>query len=122
VDYGDFFDFFLPWFQHKGDDNVLFLTYEYLVKFSRDAILRIARFLGQDFEDQLLDKDEALLHGILNSLEFQLESSSLPKPRHMVQVGEWRSIFTDEQSRRMDERFQAKTNGSGAEHMWADVM
>ncbi|OQR86109.1 sulfotransferase [Thraustotheca clavata] len=51
VDFGDYFDFFVPWFQRKDQDNVLFLTYEYLAEETRDAIFRTARFLGYDYED-----------------------------------------------------------------------
>ncbi|KAH9094246.1 hypothetical protein Ae201684P_016858 [Aphanomyces euteiches] len=57
VEFGNFFAFFVPWFERHVEDNVLFLTYEYLINEPRDGLLRIARFLGNDLEDRLLDHD-----------------------------------------------------------------
>ncbi|KAF0740478.1 hypothetical protein Ae201684_004212 [Aphanomyces euteiches] len=113
VEFGNFFAFFVPWFERHVEDNVLFLTYEYLINEPRDGLLRIARFLGNDLEDRLLDHDSGLLHAILQAVQTE---------KGRVKIGEWRNVYSPEQSKRMDERFQEMTKGTGAEHMWSDVI
>ncbi|OQR82736.1 sulfotransferase [Achlya hypogyna] len=114
VDFGDYFDFFLPWFTRKDEDNVLFLTYEYLADETRDAILRIARFLGDEYEDRVLEHREHRLHVIVDSLE------DVKAP--LVQLGDWKTLYSADQSERMLDRFHEKTKGTSAQHMWADLM
>ncbi|EQC32041.1 hypothetical protein, variant [Saprolegnia diclina VS20] len=114
VDFGDYFDFFVPWFQRKDEDNVLFLTYEYLADETRDAILRIARFLGDDYEDRLLEHREERLHVIVDALE------NVKAP--LIQLGDWKTLYSADQSERMLDKFHEKTKGTGAQHMWADLM
>ncbi|KAF0695631.1 Aste57867_13582 [Aphanomyces stellatus] len=113
VEFGDFFAFFVPWFEHHVDENVLFLSYEYLIHEPRDGLLRIARFLGGDLEDRLVDHNDHLLHDILAAIQIE---------KDRVKIGEWRAVYSAEQSKRMDDRFHAMTQGTGAEHMWSDVM
>ncbi|ETW02193.1 hypothetical protein H310_05760 [Aphanomyces invadans] len=114
VEFGDFFEFFVPWFRRHGDNNVLFLTYEYLLAEPRDGLLRIARFLGQDaLEDRLVEHDSTLLRAILHAVQTE---------KSRVKVGGWRNLYTSEQSPAMDARFREMTSGTGAEHMWSDVM
>ncbi|XP_077537997.1 sulfotransferase 1C2-like isoform X2 [Haemaphysalis longicornis] len=60
VDFGDYFDHLLSWFEHRNDDNVLFLTYEHLKRDPKNGILSVARFLGKDYEEKLLRDHGAL--------------------------------------------------------------
>ncbi|RHY79527.1 hypothetical protein DYB26_002474 [Aphanomyces astaci] len=114
VEFGDFFDFFVPWFEHHSDNNVLFLTYEYLLAEPRDGLLRIARFLGQDaLEDRLVEHNSTFLRAILHAVQTE---------KDRIKVGGWRRLYTPEQSAAMDERFSEMTEGTGAEHMWSDLV
>lgn len=60
VDFGDYFENLLSWYEHRDDDNVLFLTYEDLKRDPKNGILSVARFLGKEYEDKLLRDPEAL--------------------------------------------------------------
>ncbi|XP_075538229.1 sulfotransferase ssu-1-like [Dermacentor variabilis] len=53
VDYGDYFDHLLSWYEHRGDSNVLFVTYEDLKKDTRGWVLKIADFLAKEYGDKL---------------------------------------------------------------------
>ncbi|KAM7301207.1 putative sulfotransferase [Ixodes scapularis] len=54
---GDFFDHLKSWYEHKDDVNVFLVTYEELKRNFRDTLLRLARFLGEEYAQQLEDDD-----------------------------------------------------------------
>uniref|UniRef100_A0A0K8R3A5 Putative sulfotransferase n=1 Tax=Ixodes ricinus TaxID=34613 RepID=A0A0K8R3A5_IXORI len=54
---GDFFDHLKSWYEHKDDANVFLVTYEDLKRNFRDTLLRLARFLGEQYAQQLEDDD-----------------------------------------------------------------
>ncbi|UYV81136.1 hypothetical protein LAZ67_20000136 [Cordylochernes scorpioides] len=59
-DYGDYFDHILSWYEHRNDPNVLFLTYEGLKTDTRNSILKVAKFLGEEYENMIIDDPEIL--------------------------------------------------------------
>ncbi|XP_077536808.1 sulfotransferase ssu-1-like isoform X2 [Haemaphysalis longicornis] len=66
VDFGDYFENLLSWYEHRDDDNVLFLTYEDLKRNPKEGILSVARFLGKEYEEKLL-RDPRALEKVLNA-------------------------------------------------------
>lgn len=70
VDFGDYFDHQLSWYEHRDDDNVLFITYEELKKDPRAGILKIADFLGKSYGDKLREKPE-VLDRVVNATSLQ---------------------------------------------------
>ncbi|XP_075529563.1 sulfotransferase ssu-1-like [Dermacentor variabilis] len=58
TDHGGFFDHLLPWYARRRQNNVLFITYEQLYKQQCDTVLKIARFLGPEYEQALLQDQE----------------------------------------------------------------
>ncbi|XP_023231875.1 sulfotransferase 1C2-like [Centruroides sculpturatus] len=59
-DYGDYFDHLLSWYEHKDDPNVLFITYEDLKLDTRNYILKIAKFMGDEYHDILINNPDIL--------------------------------------------------------------
>lgn len=53
VEFGDYFENLLSWYEHRHDANVLFMTYEDLKKDTEGAVLKIADFLGKDHGERL---------------------------------------------------------------------
>lgn len=70
VIYGDYFDHLLPWYEHRADENVLFLTYEQLKQETEGQVLKIADFLGED-HGAALRQDEALFRRILDACSLE---------------------------------------------------
>ncbi|XP_055937426.1 sulfotransferase 1B1-like isoform X2 [Argiope bruennichi] len=72
VENGDYFDHLLDGYSRRNEPNVLFLTYESMMADPREACLKIARFLGEEYYRNLIDNDEAVLQKILkySSLDF----------------------------------------------------
>lgn len=64
VDYGDYFDNVLSWYERRNDSNVLFLTYEELKADTGKCVLKIAAFISPEIEARL-KKDANLLDRIL---------------------------------------------------------
>ncbi|XP_067133688.1 sulfotransferase 1C3-like [Centruroides vittatus] len=74
--YGDYFDHLLEWYKHKNDNNVHFVTYEDLKKDIKGEILKIAKFLGEEYEKCVLN-DAKILENIIrySSFDYMKESS-----------------------------------------------
>lgn len=70
VDFGDYFENVLSWYEHRNDPNVLFLTYEDLKRDTTGGILKIAAFIDQDREKKLKETPE-LLERILEKTSVQ---------------------------------------------------
>ncbi|KAH9379734.1 hypothetical protein HPB48_019785 [Haemaphysalis longicornis] len=64
VSYGDYFAHVLPWYEHRKDENVLFLTYENLKKDMPGLILKIADFLDVETYGDVLRDDPAMLEKV----------------------------------------------------------
>uniref|UniRef100_G3MQ94 Sulfotransferase domain-containing protein n=1 Tax=Amblyomma maculatum TaxID=34609 RepID=G3MQ94_AMBMU len=63
--YGDYFDHLLPWYERRAEKNVLFLTYEDLKKDTREQVICIADFLGEE-HGSALREDVELLQKVLD--------------------------------------------------------
>ncbi|KAH7984947.1 sulfotransferase ssu-1 [Rhipicephalus sanguineus] len=70
VDFGDYFDHLLSWYEHRGDSNVLFVTYEQLKKDVRTSVLKIADFIGQKY-GQKLRNDNSRLEKVLKNISVE---------------------------------------------------
>lgn len=78
VAYGDYFDHVLSWYERRNDPNVLFLSYEQLHADTRGQILRIAKFLGEHFHEELV-RDKDLLELVLHQISFDNMKKTLMK-------------------------------------------
>lgn len=70
TDHGDVIDHLVSWYRHKDDANVLILTYEELKRSFRETVLRLGRFVGEEYA-RSLECDEELYQNVL-------EKSSAP--------------------------------------------
>ncbi|XP_065281902.1 sulfotransferase 1B1-like [Dermacentor albipictus] len=68
--YGDYFDHLLPWYEHRGAENILFITYEQLKADTRSQVLKIADFLGEE-HGTALRKDDDLLQRVLHACSLE---------------------------------------------------
>ncbi|GFX99635.1 sulfotransferase family cytosolic 1B member 1 [Trichonephila clavipes] len=78
VDFGDYFDTLLSWYEHRDDPNVLFITYEQLKNDARTCILKIAEFIGPQYKDKL-EKDEKILEEIILHSSFNFMKDHVSK-------------------------------------------
>lgn len=132
VDSGDYFDHLLSWYEHKNDENVLFLVYENMKENPKEAILKIAEFLGHKYSSKL--NSQEILSKILYHSSFEKMSQCqkrwtgegeemgdrIPFIRKGI-VGDWRNHFSQEQEKRLVEKFIARTKGSDIAKLWMNV-
>ncbi|XP_077524179.1 sulfotransferase ssu-1-like [Amblyomma americanum] len=70
VDFGDYCDHLLSWYEHRNDANVLFLTFEDIKRDTKTAVLRVAEFMGKNYGSKLRE-DQALLEKIVKAVSFE---------------------------------------------------
>ncbi|CAL1262402.1 unnamed protein product [Larinioides sclopetarius] len=81
IGYGHYFEHVLSYFAHKDDANVLLVSYEKLLLNKRDEILRIAKFLGEEYFKTLSEND-SLMEKVLEhtSFDYMKKNLSLTHP------------------------------------------
>jgi len=82
MEYNDYFDHLLSWYPYTKNDNVLFVNYEELKDDPRGQITRIAKFIGEEWHQNMVE-DEGLLERIVElssfgSMKKDYESFSMP--------------------------------------------
>ncbi len=131
VDFGDYFEHLVTWYELAGAENVLFLTYEQMKSDARAAIIEVAEFLGAPALATVADPEklERIRYASsFSSMRRDQRRWSSARPAEMPAfvrkgaVGDWTNLFTREQARRLAERFADATMGSPAAALWPDVV
>lgn len=131
VDFGDYFDNLMSWYEHKDDDNALFLTYEQMKANPAKAVAAIGLFLGPGAARVVQDSntlERILHHSSFESMRKDQQRWSSERPHGMPEfvrkgtVGDWVSHFSGDQARRLVEKFSQRTRGTGADELWPDIV
>ncbi|GFS95565.1 hypothetical protein NPIL_412941 [Nephila pilipes] len=77
VEYGRYFEHVLSFLVHKNDENLLLISYEKLYTNRKEGYLRIAKFLGEEYYQSLVN-DEELLKRIIENTSFDYMKKNLP--------------------------------------------
>uniref|UniRef100_A0A0K8RET1 Putative sulfotransferase n=1 Tax=Ixodes ricinus TaxID=34613 RepID=A0A0K8RET1_IXORI len=119
VDYGDYFDHVLSWYEHCNDANILFINYEEMKHDQKRFVLKIAEFLSEEHH-QLLLQNERILENVLqySGIQFMKDEAkelfenlyekpldeSTPNFIRKGVVGDWKGYFNDEMNARMEQK------------------
>ncbi|GIX99567.1 hypothetical protein CEXT_201201, partial [Caerostris extrusa] len=76
IEYGSYLDNVLSYYNHKDDENMLLISYEKLHANRKEGILRIAKFLGEEYYESL-SSDESLLDKIVKHTSFDYMKKNL---------------------------------------------
>lgn len=112
IDSGDYFDFYKGWCRHIDDPNVLFLVYEDMRKDSEAAVLKVARFLGPEYEESLLADDGRVLKEVLKYSSFEEMKKYTNKMTYNFYEGEF--PFRGEEYRGLRHLHGTIRNGCGS--------
>ncbi|GFQ69098.1 sulfotransferase 1E1 [Trichonephila clavata] len=166
IDFGDYFEHLLGWYEHRNDPNVLFLTYEAMLENTAEAILKIASFLDDAKYAEPLRQDPEKLNNVLKYSSFKhmkesvnstisdivkmtpdeiaksdlpdtmknifsqipkehLPDDGSPPPVNFIRkgiIGDWRNHLSEDQSKRMDQKFAERTKGTDIPNLWKNYM
>ncbi|XP_055942469.1 sulfotransferase 1B1-like [Argiope bruennichi] len=76
VGYGRYFEHILSYHKHKDDKNLLMISYEKLHANKKEEILRIARFLGEEYFNDIA-ANESILNKIIKQTSFDHMKSNI---------------------------------------------
>ncbi|KAK8775669.1 hypothetical protein V5799_030987 [Amblyomma americanum] len=65
IESGNYFTFYKDWYERSANPNVLFIVYEDMKKDPEEAILKVARFLGPEYETRLMADGGKVLKDVL---------------------------------------------------------
>lgn len=146
TDYGDYFEHVLSWYKHRNDPNVLFLHYEEIKLNLRQCVVKIAKFIGEEHLELLLN-NEATLENVLRYsgieyMRWQVEhlfshlykkdlvsekrsagSEDCDKRRAFVRkgiVGDWKNYFNADMNARMEEKINRMLSSTDLVDFWRD--
>lgn len=128
VDSGDYFDHLGPWYELRRERNVLFLIYEEMQRDPTEAVAKIARFLSLPEA-----ADPVFLSRVAESSSFSRMSEaqerwSSRRPDGMPAfvrkgiVGDWKNHFSDDQARRLADRFDVEARRYGFGDLWVEQL
>jgi hypothetical protein len=130
VDFGDYFDHLLPWVAAAAREHVMLLTYEELKRDTQRAVASLARFYGGTAAATAampgeLERiiDEASLGKMQQ--DQQRWASQRPPDSQFVRkgvIGDWRTVFSRDQARRLAEKFDQRAAGTGAARLWPVIL
>ncbi len=90
----------------------------------KDAVLKIAQFLGEEFVVKLKENNDLILNKVL-------ENSTIDVTKYAVKfdflvrkgvVGDWKNHFSKLRSDLVDEKVRQLLTGTGLENLWAEDM
>ncbi|KAM4580631.1 amine sulfotransferase-like isoform 2-T2 [Odontesthes bonariensis] len=108
------FEHIKTWYSHKDEMNMLFITYEEMIKDLKSAVEKISLFLGQKLTDEQLAN--VVKHSTFNNMKRIPQASYEQVPEDLLShhlgtfmrkgtIGDWKNHLTVAQSERFDEVF-----------------
>ncbi|XP_078482056.1 amine sulfotransferase-like [Ciona intestinalis] len=128
VSFGLFFDHLNEWYAHRNDPNVLFLLYEDVKQDPRNEVLKVANFLGGEYEKKLKLDGGKILENILDRSSFShMKSMSAwhkafrPENEPFIRkgvIGDWKNHLSAEQVDGLDRALMEHGRESGISKLW----
>ena len=124
VCHGNYLYHVLGWWEHRDNDNVLFLKYEDMKKDIRSAVVRIASFIGKDLTEEEVDTVikkstfSSMKNNPTTNYEWIPKEWKHPEATPFIRkgvVGGWKDMFTPELSGQFDAFFVHKLKAAGLE-------
>ena len=127
VSFGAFYYHYLGWWLHKDASNILFLSYEQMKRDLSFVVTRVSSFLGYNLTDEVIQTIVKQSHfdNMKNNSSANKEymnpytPGKTPFMRKGV-VGDWRNVFSEEQSAKMDAVITNTLRASGLEFEYGD--
>jgi hypothetical protein len=125
IPYGDYFQHVLSFWSHKFDENFTFLVYEHMKYNTKDSVLKIVEFLGEEFVVKLNDNNQLILNKVIENSTIDAMKSTMSFDSLFFRkgiVGDWRNHFNEAESDLVDEKVRKLFSGTGLENLWVEEM
>jgi hypothetical protein len=130
VDFGDYFDHLVGWYQQKDQENFLLLTYEEMKGDIKTSIKTMAHFLGGQFLESA--NNATILTKVIQESDFsQMQKAqerwSSQRPPNMPpfirkgQIGDAKNYLSLSQEIRLKQRFNEKIKGLKNFDLWTEL-
>ena len=110
---GDIFDFNTAWWKVRDQDNIFITTYEEMKKDREGVVRKVAKFLGKELSDEVVQKiveltgfEQMKSNPLVNGEDVaQAGIFDYSKSQFMRkgQVGDWKNYFTEDQAKYIQE-------------------
>ena len=132
VDFGDYFENVLSWFNHRAGENIHWVnTYESMSADPLVGITAVGEFLGSQWASNVRDSDvleQILHHSSFNEMSQDQLRWASERPKDMPAfvrkgaVGDWRQHFSRDQTARMLERIESIPGAAELVTLWPETM
>ncbi|XP_018412858.1 PREDICTED: sulfotransferase 6B1-like [Nanorana parkeri] len=113
VCYGSYFDYVAEWNKHIDGDNVMAITFEEMKTDLLAQLKTISEFYRLPLtEEQLCEVERRTSFASMKQKSEGTHGKLSEAFFRKGQVGDWKNLFTEEQSKEMDEKFQQKLAGT----------
>ncbi|KAM9312338.1 sulfotransferase 6B1 [Gastrophryne carolinensis] len=113
VIYGSYFDYILGWEKHLDDENILVLTFEEMKADFLAQLRKICDFCGFSLTDeQLKQVQERTTFASMKEKSSTTHGDAANVIFRKGEIGDWKSLFTEEQSKVVDELFEKHLAGT----------
>ncbi|XP_076004594.1 amine sulfotransferase-like isoform X2 [Genypterus blacodes] len=124
---GSWFEHIKTWYSHKNDMNILFITYEEMIKDLKSAVEKVSLFLGKELTDEQLAS--VVKHSTFNNMKkipqasYEQVSSDLLNHNQGTfmrkgTIGDWKNYFTLSQCERFDMIFHREMKDFPLSFTW----